>query len=544
MEQRNDAETVGFIDVGTNSVHLLVVRFYPESSGTPIFQDKESLRLGRSLYQDGRIDRESIDKAALVIRRFSQISKNLGADHVIAFATCAAREAENRQELIDSVADEVELKVIPGTEEARLIALGVFGDTGPDVRTIELDIGGGSTEITIREKGENLFIDSLSMGAVRFHYSLGVDCTRPVSREDYSYLLRNVDMASYHAVNKVRMLGFRKAVGSSGTFIALAEMCAFRRPDHDASYLRFDELHELMADLCRMTLEQRLTVPGMGKNRADIIIPGGAVAEELMSLFGVSEIEISNNGMKQGMMLEHQLLRGRAVFSARDSSVRSLAHRCQYDRRHAETVQRNALSFFDQALQLGIHDLDGQWRSLLSCACILHDVGELISYSNHNVLSQIIIEKSELQGFTCQEIHAMALMARFHHKKFPGPKDSRFEGLSKGEVKAIRTCAMMLKVADVMDRHRNNAIRSFRLRVDGNDLVIDLSADEDPSMEMWSLERIAPDFLRLFGMGLVPVSSDTLSARRSELPPRRFRCLFITDSGKNAWKWNISNKLI
>lgn len=514
MDSTNESETVGFIDVGTNSIHLLVVRFYPDAAPASIFQDKESVRLGRSLYQNGRIDRESVRVASLVIHRFSKISKGLGADRVMAFATCAAREAENRQELIDAVADEVVLKVIPGTEEARLISLGVFGETGPEQRTIEIDIGGGSTEITVREKGENLFIDSLSMGAVRYHYAMGIDCSRPVSDSDYAFMLRSVDISSYHAVNRVRGLGFRRAVGSSGTLIALAEMCALRRPDHDDSYMTLEELHMLMRDLRAMPMEERLSVPGMGKSRADIIIPGGAIAEELMSQFGIDRIEISTSGLKQGMMLEHQLSHGYTIFSARESSVRSLAHRCQYDRRHAETVERNAMSLFEQTAELGLHGLDAQWKSLLSCACILHDIGELISYSNHNVLSQMIIEKAELQGFTCEETHDMALIVRFHHKKFPGPKDTRFNGIPKDDVRAIRVCAMILKIADVMDRHRNGAIRSFKVRLEDDAVVLDLSADDDPSMEIWSLERISPDFYKLFGLHLRPVSRDAFPMDR------------------------------
>ncbi len=519
MEQRNETETIGFIDVGTNSIHLLVVRFYPDTSGTPVFQDKESVRLGKSLYSTGKITREAIDKSVLVISRFARISRGLGADRVIAFATCAAREASNRQELIDAVSRIVELKVIPGTEEARLIALGVFGDKGPAERTLEIDIGGGSTEVVVREKGEDIFLDSLSLGAVRFNYSLGVDCSRPVSPSDYAMMMRTVDISSYHAVNRVQTLGYRRAVGSSGTLMSIADMCAARRDDRDASYFTRKELHSLMQELCAMTSEERLRVPGMGKTRSDIIVPGGAIAEELMLLFGITRMEISPNGLKQGMMIDHQLSRGYTVFGARQSSVRALAHRCQYDRRHAETVERNAMSLFDQSRELGLHDLDVQWRSLLSCACILHDIGELISYTNHNVLSQVIIEKADLQGFTCEEITAMGLIVRFHHKKFPGPKDTRFNGMSKDYVKAIRVCAMLLKMADVMDRHRNNAVRSARLRIEGSKVVVTLSADEDPSMEIWSLERIRPDFQKLFGLDMVPVSVDPLPSSKTDGAP-------------------------
>ena len=507
---RSDSETVGFIDVGTNSIHLLVVRFYKDSTGTPVFQDKETVRLGQSLYSTGSIDRATIDKSSLVVSRFARISRDLGADKVIAYATCAAREAENRDELISALSVCADVKVIPGTEEARLIGLGVFGDKGPSSRTIEIDIGGGSTEVIICENGKNLFLDSLSMGAVRYAYGLGIDCKAPVSVEDYGVMLRNVDISSYHAVNKVKEIGFTKACGSSGTLIALAEMCAARRGDSDSSYLTLSELRELMPSVRSRDLVGRYSIPGLGKGRADIIVAGGAVAEELMSLFGIERMEISQKGLKQGMQLDHMLSQGYTIFGTRDSSVRALAHRCQYDEEHAETVNRNALRIFDQARELGLHRMDDGYRNLLSCAAILHDIGELVSYTNHNVMSQVIIEHADLVGFSINEIRDMGLMVRFHHKKFPGGKDLRLASLSREEALYVRECAMFLRIADVADRHRNRAIKDIRLSMSGGSLVVDLVSDEDPRMELWSLEKLRPDFRKLFGIDLVPSStSDT-----------------------------------
>ena len=510
----SESETVGFIDVGTNSIHLLVVRFYKDSSGTPVFQDKETVRLGQSLYSTGEIDDETIRKSSIVVSRFAQISKDLGADKVVAFATCAAREAANREDLIRAISadSEVEVKVIPGTEEARLIALGVFGDKGPDERTIEMDIGGGSTEIIIRERGENLFLDSLSMGAVRYAYGLRIDNKAPVSDDDYNFMKRNVDISSYHAVNRIKNIGFTRAVGSSGTLIALAEMCAERRGDHDSSYLTLSELREIMPDVRSRDVVGRYSVPGLGKGRADIIVAGGAIAEELMAQFGIERMEISQKGLKQGMQLDHMLTHGYTIFGTRESSIRALAHRCQYDEAHAETVARNSLSLFDQARALGLNLMDDGYRNLLYCASLLHDIGEMISYSNHNVLSQVIIENADLVGFTVDEIRAMGLMVRFHHKKFPGSKDPRLSSLSREDALAIRQCAMFLKIADVADRHRNHAVEDIRLVKRGDKVLVELVSNGDTSMELWSLEKVRPDFRKLFGLDMVPVRCSNAQA--------------------------------
>ena len=509
----SESETVGFIDVGTNSIHLLVVRFYKDSSGTPVFQDKETVRLGQSLYSTGRIDQATIDKSALVVSRFARISRDLGADRIMAYATCAAREAQNRDDLIAALSREAEVKVIPGTEEARLIALGVFGDKGPAERTIEIDIGGGSTEVIISERGENLFLDSLSMGAVRYAYGLGVDCRAPVSDDDYNMMLRNVDISSYHAVNRVKGIGFTRAVGSSGTLIALAEMCAARRGDSDSSYLTLAELRELMPGVRFRDMVGRYSIPGLGKGRADIIVAGGAIAEELMSQFGIERMEISQKGLKQGMQIDHMISHGYTIFGTRDSSVRALAHRCQYDEGHAENVKRNALNLFDQAKALGLHGLSDGYRNLLSNAAILHDIGELVSYTNHNVMSQVIIEHADLVGFSLNEIRMMGLMVRFHHKKFPGGKDPRLGMLSREDALAVRICAMFLRIADVADRHRNGAVTDIRLSRTNGSVLVDLVSGEDPRMELWSLEKLRPDFRKLFGLDLLPMStSDTAVA--------------------------------
>jgi exopolyphosphatase/guanosine-5'-triphosphate,3'-diphosphate pyrophosphatase len=169
-----ESKIISFIDIGTNSIHLLVVRFFPGSMGTPIFQDKELVRLGQNLFKYGSIDRDAIEKTRIVISNFVRISKDLGAENIFAYATCAAREATNRRELLDAIRIEgADVKVISGLEEARLIELGIFGPGGPSERSLIIDIGGGSTEIVLSEGKENLFTDSLSLGSVRLAY--GVD---------------------------------------------------------------------------------------------------------------------------------------------------------------------------------------------------------------------------------------------------------------------------------------------------------------------------------------------------------------------------------
>lgn len=499
--ENQDVETVGFIDIGTNSVHLLVSRFYGGSGVSQVFQDKESIRLGRSLYENGRIDEDTISKAAIVISRFADTARIHGATKILAYATCAAREAPNFHELID-MCKGVEVHIIPGTEEARLTSLGVFGPNGPAERSLNIDIGGGSTEIIIRENGTDLYLDSLSVGAVRYAFGKGVDCSKAVSKSDYMYLQRCIDLDSYRSVGIVKSIGFKTAWGSSGTMEAIAVTCGSRRDDHDTSYFYRFELSQLMSELISVDASKRTSYQGINKSRSDIIISGGAIAEELMMSFGIERINISHNGLREGMQIDHMLSAGYTCFDARDSSVRALAIRCGYDSTHAESVKKFSLMLFDKTKAYGLHNMGADFRNLLSNASILHDIGELVNYSNHHVLSQVMIENSDMVGFDCDELHMMGLIVRFHHKKFPGPKDPLLKDLDGYSNAAVRMCSMFLRMSDIIDRHRNSVVSDIATSFGKSGFGITLISGGDAEMERWRLCRLGSDFLKLFGCPL------------------------------------------
>lgn len=497
-----DSKIVGFIDIGSNSIHLLVVEFFPDSVGSPIFQDKQSVRLGQNLFSEGYIDSETIEKTRIVVSSFVKISKDLGAEEIRAFATCAAREARNRNDLIRAVSEAgVDMRVISGIEEARLAGLGVFGPYGPEDRCLNIDLGGGSTEINLSKGSETLFLDSLKAGSVRFSYGLGIDQTKAVSQKDYKSILATVRSLASHTAKRLGEIGFDRAVGSSGTLVNLAEMCAARR-DGDASYMDLKELSLLMKDLCARSAEERYDVPKLNPGRADIIIGGGAIAEALMTLFGIDRMYISESGLREGMQIDYLLGRGRKDFNIRTSSVMTLARRCGFNEVHAEKVKNHALDIFDRLKELGIHDMDADCRELLGYAATLHDIGEFISYNRHNVHSYTIIVNSNMPGFTGMELEEIALMARFHHKKFPTEKNKYLRCLPRTTAGNVMKCALILRMADVMDCHRSSPVESIKLRKVGNSVLVILKSKEDISMETWKLEELEENFENVFGHGL------------------------------------------
>ncbi len=499
----DNSKVVSFIDIGTYSIHILVVRFFPDSMGTPIFQDKEIIRLGQHLYRHGYIDQESIDKTRIIVSKFVQKSKDLDSEEIISYATSATREASNRKRLLDAInIAGLDVRIISGMEEARLIRLGIFGPDGPPQRALEIDIGGGSTEIVLCEGKKDLFSDTLDLGSLRLAYNSDADPNKAMTFQEYDFLRRRVDMMSYRTCRKVREIGFEKAYGSSGTMMALARMCAAKR-DGDASYMMYSELAQLMKELYTKDVEKRNEIPGMNPARSDIIVSGGAIAEELMYLLGIERIEISQNGLREGMQIDYLLTNGHTNFNIKESSVLNLALRCQYDKAHAETVQKHALLLFDRMKELGIHNINDDMRMLLSYAATLHDIGEFINYQKHHLHSYVIIINSFLQGFDNEELEMIALMAKFHHGSFPSRRSKQFKNMNSAETSAVRKCAMMLKIADILDRHRDSAVDAITLSVSGAGVTISLKSQSDVSMETWKLKTIKDDFKEVFGRELI-----------------------------------------
>ncbi len=493
-------ETVAFIDVGTNSIHMLIVRFYDGSTGTAVYQDKESVRMGKSLYASGKIDQPTLEKAKLVLSKFVSVAKAHGAENIIAMATCAAREAPNRNDLVVAAKEcGITLHVIPGLEEARLVRLGVLGPDSPR-RTLCIDIGGGSTELALAQGKEDLYLDSLSLGAVRLAFGTKVDQTQKVSPRDYESLKIYVAEQCYRSVASIKELGFETAVGSSGTVEALAEACASRRGDGDSSYLLLSELKPLMKMLCGMTSEERCRLPKVSQNRADIVIGGGAVVETLMELLRIERLEISHDGLREGMKTDYLLKKGHSDFGVRPSSVRNLAARCGCDTPHEEAVVRYSEKLYTELVNADLIEESQHMKELLLYAARLHDVGAFISYEKHHVFSYTIIENTYLAGFDSQERDIMALMTRFHHGSFPTPNNKCFAGWERKDVTEFLKYAMILKFANILDRGRDNAVEDIRAERLNGTVNMTITSDSDLSLVEWKLETLRSDFCTVFGV--------------------------------------------
>ena len=487
-----------FIDLGTNSVRLLVVRINPNHSWSIISQQKEAIRLGEG-FSDHRLHPEAMQRAVSVCRQFAEMARSFNATEVIAVATSATREAENQNEFIDRFQQEtgVDLHVISGREEARLIYLGVAGglDLGKQ-RALFIDIGGGSTELVVGDQQGYAYLDSLKLGALRLTAKFIDDPAAPVSAATYARIQAHVRSKAIRSLQHLRDYPFDLVVGSSGTIEALAVLAAraLRKDDTNrALEIILRDIELLPRLLCPLTAQERKNLPGMNPARADIIIAGMAIVHTLMQELGINRIKVSERGLRDGLLVDYL---NRVVYSpevaemsVRARSVMQLGRSCNYDEPHARQVAQLSLALFDSARSCKLHKFGKRERELLAWAAQLHDIGIFLSFTNHPVHGAYFIRNADLPGFNQWETDVIAGIVHAHNKILTHKKIEAIAGLDAAGQELVLQLSPFLRLAENLDRSHSGLVHDARFTLaNAKDVDLVITAPHGCPLELTSIQ--------------------------------------------------------
>lgn len=487
------------IDIGTNSMHLVVARVDGEGHFDLVDAEKEMVRLGHGGGEMKQLAPEAIDRGIDALARMTQMARSMGVDDLTAVATSAVREAANQQVFLDRARDEVgvEVEVISGFEEARLIHLGVLQALPVfDQRLILADIGGGSTELLVGEGPDPIEARSMKLGAIRLTQRF-FDGEVPTAEQIMA--CRAYVRAALAPVS--HELGGHQpeiAIGSSGTITTVACMAAAARGDEvrltNGLIFTAAELDDIIERLEGTTAAERRDIKGLDAKRVDIITAGAVLLAEILRAFGLSEMTISDYALREGALLDRfgPSRAGLArLADLRDANVSRLSRQLDPDPDHAEHCARLAVQLFDRTTDL--HGYGDAEREILRNAALLHNVGLFISHSSHHKHSYYVIRNSEqLTGFTQHEVELMAVVARYHRKSHPAEKHAEFASLSKGDKKRVRLLAGLLRVAIGLDRGHRGTIATVRVFADPERLRIEpvigngVDGDDDLQIELYA----------------------------------------------------------
>ncbi|MBP1928102.1 exopolyphosphatase/guanosine-5'-triphosphate,3'-diphosphate pyrophosphatase [Methanolinea mesophila] len=513
-----EGRVVTFIDLGTNSIRVLVVRLFSNCTSTVLSRQKEVIRLGEGEFDTSLISEAAMDRAVTVCRRFVEMARSFGTEEYLAVATSATREARNQNILLSRLRHEsgLDVRVISGREEARLIYEGVVSGTHLDDRlALLVDVGGGSTEIALGTRSGYLYLESLKLGSIRLtnlFFPGGTE--KSVSRKEYERIRQHVKNEMVRPVQELRKYQIDLTLASSGTAQNLAEIAARTAEgtkNGQGTEISRSELSRVANLLCSLSLDDRRKVPGINPERADIIVCGAAILETLMEELKLGSMQVTSRGLQDGLLTDYlsrlddfPLL---GTLTVRERSVLQLGRSCGINEHHARAVARLALDLFDSARDTGIHSLGEEERELLLYATFLHDIGSFISYNNHHAHSYYLIRNAELLGFDQKEISVMAYIARFHRKKPPKKKALETTELGKGTRATVKMLSLFLRMAESLDRSHAGLVHHVRFMKANrnNEVRLEIAAVEDCQLEIWGVENEVENFSRVFGRRLVPV---------------------------------------
>jgi exopolyphosphatase/guanosine-5'-triphosphate,3'-diphosphate pyrophosphatase len=514
------------IDVGTNSIHMVVVKVIPDLPAFSIIaKEKATVRLGDRDKATGRLTPEAMERAIEALKRCQELAKSLNAEDVIAVATSAVREAPNGHAFLHQVEKEAGLIVdlISGQEEARRIYLGVLsGVEFQNQPHVIVDIGGGSTELILGDGREPRFLSSTKVGAVRLSSEL--ISTDPISNSEFNYLQAYVrgmlERSTEDLRSQLRQSQSPCLVGTSGTIETLAIIHAKEKLGDAPTPLNgyqfsLKDLRDIINRLRKLNYSERAAVPGMSERRSEIIVAGAVILQEVMSLLELDTVMICERALREGVvvdwMLTHGLIEDRLRYqgSVRQRSVIKSAQKYQVNLEHGERVAKLALSLFDQT-QGTLHHWGDEERELLWAAAILHNCGHFVSHSSHHKHSYYLIRNGELLGYTEVEVETIANLARYHRKSTPKKKHDNYRNIdSKKHRRMVDQLSPLLRLAVALDRRQVGAIQQVRCEFSPADQAMYLhlqaaSPADDCALELWSLDYKKEGFESEFGIKLLP----------------------------------------
>lgn len=491
------------IDVGSNAIRMSVARLDADGKLEILDNTRVAVRLGGDAFTLGEISEPTLEAATDALLRFRRIADDFAVTDARAVATSALREARNSDDLIERVARIAQwsVEVIGGEEEARLIQLAVARAVDlKGKRSMLVDIGGGSAEVTLCDGEDIVCTETYDLGAVRLLKQFG---EAALGSPAFNLLVgERTEAVRRRIAQEIGDKPVELCVGTGGNLEELGELRKRLYKRDSDRLVTVGELEGLVETLVAMTVPERIDRFKLRPDRADVIVPAAVVMLGIARIAGVDEIRLPGVGLKDGILWD--LASQAAPRAPRREQVWSsalrLAARYEADDAHGAVVCDLACQLFDQTAAL--HGLGGDERLLLEVAGLLHDVGHYINSRDHDRHGHYILRNSFIFGLTRRQQAVVAVTVRYHRKSTPSPDHEHFRALPDADRQLVRQLAALLRLADGIDTGHVGRVRRVTLEEAGGSWRLALHGEGDLTLEKWNLGKRRTLFQDVFGVDL------------------------------------------
>jgi exopolyphosphatase / guanosine-5'-triphosphate,3'-diphosphate pyrophosphatase len=478
---------IAIIDLGTNAIRFDIHQI-GRSRIKRLHRERLTIRLGKGVFITGKLDPETRDRALQALKAFKRIIQKLQVDRTLAFATCALRETDDREDFVKKAKQQagIRIHVISGAEEARLIALGILSNEDlPRGAFALVDVGGGSTEVSLCTKKKLLHSFSLPLGAVRLQQIFLKQS--PPSRSSIAALRTYIqNQLSKNTPPGISNAKFPMIIGSSGTTQALARLFTQKR---NRKKFKLKDLRRFIANIALLTHAELLKMPGMEIKRADVILAGAILLEEIMLSLFAKEVVTTDYALRDGMIAEElELYRKKSIshvhFHLDEIRKKAAILGVNPARlRKAATLSRILFKRLEP-----LHHLKPEWENLLFAATMLKDTGESIDFANHITHSYYIAKHMDIPGIVAWESEFIAQLCRHHETRKLNRKKLPFKRDHKKQSAFLKLLGL-LHLIDALDSGLTPHIPIKSIRIQGQKTFFYFEKTTESALEALRLER-------------------------------------------------------
>lgn len=496
------------VDIGANSVRLKIAELRRRRLKV-VHEDREVTRLGESVFRSNTLAPDAMAHTVKVLTRFYRTAQKFRVEQVRVVGTSPLRDSRNARAFIEWVKSATgwKIDVISGLEEGRLIHLGVLSNARVQNKDVFLfDLGGGSCEVTISERGHIREMFSLPLGAVRLTQEF-LFHDPPKSKEVErlrEYIAEQVNRIA-PAIRKHRV---DLAIATSGTAAALAGAARALQGRSKHAYTVSRAITVSLAkDLAKKSINQRSQHPGIGPRRAEIIVAGAYVFAELMNHYGLRSFQYSPLGLRDGLLAQMAAdfdigtREHRQLEAERQDALVSLGKHYSVDARHAAHVRELSMQLF--TVLDDVHGLPSDYAQWLEAAAMLHEVGFYVNRSGRHRHTYYLIANSELFGFSPEQRHIVAAIARYMGKSRPSERDREVRTLRPSARALLNRAVLLLRLARALNQGRRGIIEKVRAKQEGAQITLELRGKSGMDLEVWAAEKERAYFRDVFGRDLV-----------------------------------------
>jgi exopolyphosphatase/guanosine-5'-triphosphate,3'-diphosphate pyrophosphatase len=493
---------IAAIDAGSNALRLVIGSVDQRRQPEIIEMTREPVRLGQDVFNNGLISDSTVDKIVCAFKRFQELVRNHQATLTRAVGTSALREAHNKDMVIELVHRTTGIQITPigPEEEARLVHLAVARHMDINERkSLIVDIGGGSIEMSLSEGGQILSTECFMMGAVRLLQKL--DSKKNAEQQFHKLVEEYAVTMNNRLKNIVSSFKVDTLVGIGGNIEALGGLRQQLLGKKGEDLLSVEDLELLLNIFKNIGYRERISQWGLRPDRADVIVPAAIVLKEILKCVKSGSLVIPRIGLKEGLLYDliDELYMDSSVRTREQAlmSAAQIGKKYKYDELHARTVTRFALEIFDATREL--HNIDQEGRLLLELAAILHDIGQYVNINGHHKHSYYLITASPIVGVTPAAREIVANIARYHRKASPSFQHLNFRKLSVKDRTMMPKLAGILRLADAFDAEHAAIVREIKISGTRPKMRLKIDGEGDLLLVKWAISRKANLFEEVFG---------------------------------------------